>query len=160
MNSGVAYMLGYLSDSTTSTTSATIGSAIQDAFQNGGAAAVTALLDGNYSWNPSAAGTYSDTTKAVDPVDDLGFTAGSKYNVYAVVFDTDTITENSKFFVTKELANKTVPASTANLLLSFGTMATASQADGAWTSVNVPEPTTVALLALGLAAVGLKRKVA
>ena len=31
---------------------------------------------------------------------------------------------------------------------------------GAWTAAPVPEPTTVALLALGLAAVGLKRKLA
>ncbi|MBR4617170.1 MAG: PEP-CTERM sorting domain-containing protein [Kiritimatiellae bacterium] len=31
---------------------------------------------------------------------------------------------------------------------------------GSWTAAPVPEPTTVALLALGLAAVGLKRKLA
>ncbi len=40
------------------------------------------------------------------------------------------------------------------------TITLANLTSGTWTPLAVPEPTTVALLALGLAALGLKRKVA
>ena len=156
-NGGTAYMFGYVNGSSDALTAATIASAIQDAFADTGVAGVQGILDGHYSWTPaSTAGTYSDTTKNMDPVGDLGFTAGQYYNVYAVIFDSTTLTSDSKFFVTQELANKAIPTGNSNLLLGFASQATRSTAEGAWTAV--PEPTSGLLMLLGMAGLALKRK--
>ncbi|MBR2882786.1 MAG: PEP-CTERM sorting domain-containing protein [Prevotella sp.] len=154
LNSGKAYMFAYTAGSD-SVTASTIAAAIAGAYSSG---TLDSYLNDNsvYSWTPASAGTYSDTTKNVDPEADMGLTAGSSYTFYSVVFDSNTIDDESMFFVTKELANKKVPASSANLLLSFGTQATASTAEGAWQAV--PEPTSGLLLLLGVAGLALRRK--
>jgi hypothetical protein len=154
LNSGKAYMFAYTAGSG-SVTASTIAAAIAGAYSSG---TLDSYLNDNsvYSWTPASAGTYSDTTKNVDPEADMGLTAGSSYTFYSVVFDSNTIDDESMFFVTKELANKKVPASSANLLLSFGTQATASTAEGAWQAV--PEPTSGLLLLLGVAGLALRRK--
>ena len=154
LNSGKAYMFAYTAGSA-SVTASTIAAAIAGAYSAG---TLDSYLSDNsvYSWTPSSAGTYSDTTKNVDPEADMGLTAGSSYTFYSVVFDSTTIDDESMFFVTKELANKKVPASSANLLLSFGNQETASTATGAWQ--NVPEPTSGLLMLVGLAGLALRRK--
>ena len=154
LNSGKAYMFAYTAGSD-SVTASTIAAAIAGAYSAG---TLDSYLSDNsvYSWTPSSAGTYSDTTKNVDPEADMGLTAGSSYTFYSVVFDSTTIDDESMFFVTKELANKKVPASSANLLLSFGNQETASTATGAWQ--NVPEPTSGLLMLVGLAGLALRRK--
>ena len=154
LNSGTAYMFAYVAGSS-SLTASTIGAAIVDAYANGELS--TFLADNAaYSWKPSAAGDYGDSSKNIDPEADMGLAAGSKYTFYSVIFDSTTLTDESQFFVTKELANKTVPASAANLGLLFGSQATASTADGAWQAV--PEPTSGLLLLLGVAGLALRRK--
>ena len=49
-------------------------------------------------------------------------------------------------------------AGTSSQSLKFGSQSTASQAAGAWTSVNVPEPTSGLLMLLGMAGLALRRK--
>ena len=156
LNSGTAYMFAYVAGSS-SLTASTIGAAIVDAYANGELS--TFLADNAaYSWKPSEAGAYGDSSKNIDPETDMGLAAGSKYTFYSVIFDSTTLTDESQFFVTKELANKTVPASSANLGLLFGSQATASTADGAWNAVAVPEPTSGLLMLVGLAGLALRRR--
>ena len=69
---------------------------------------------------------------------------------YMVVFDSATITADSKFAMTS-VTNKGASSATGSATLSFaGTQFTE------W--ANVPEPCTVALLALGMGALALRRK--
>ena len=154
LNRGSAYMVGYQSGSGIS--SSMIASALQDAFKDSGLSGVEAILSGKYKWSPSSAGSYSDTSKSVDPVGDFGFEAGQKYNIYAIIFDSDILSSDSMFFITKELANKSIPSGSTNLSLLFGSLASASQAEGAWQAI--PEPTSGLMILLGMAGLALRRK--
>jgi len=78
----------------------------------------------------------------------FGDTKGMDY--YMVVFDSAAVSSGSKYAMV-ELANKYPSTDTGNLTLLFP-----GQALTEWTPV--PEPTSMALLALGVAALGLRRK--
>ncbi len=80
--------------------------------------------------------------------------------VFFVVFDKDTIAGSTKYQIigADNPISFTFKAASGEQTSGFGNIATGSYSGGTW--VTIPEPTTVALLALGLAALGLKRKVA
>ena len=153
-------------------TTATIVSAIQDAYVKGyatagkGAASLTAFLNDKalgtggtaYTMVPGTAGTYSITTGIENST--LGLSGSTSYTMFAVVFDDSVANfgDDTNFYVSNTKTGTTKgDASTQSLSLLFGSQQTASQSSSNWYSV-VPEPTSGLLMLLGMAGLALRRK--
>lgn len=120
-----------------------------------GASAISTALADSYNYSPSTAGTYSLTKTNAE----LGLADATSYGkAYLVVFDTATITDDSKFFVTKQIDLETYGGdNTASL--AFGSQATPSKVAGNWYDVAaIPEPTSGLLMLLGMAGLALRRR--
>lgn len=143
-NSGIAYLM--------------LASDVADftALKGKGAEAINSALNkALISYTPGTAGNYKHD--AVSNAS-LGLADGTEYgDVYLVIFDTATVTDASKFYVTPTKSLLTLTGdNTASL--SFGSQSTASKSDANWGSVAAPEPTSGILLLLGMAGLALKRK--
>ena len=162
LTAGHVYM--FFAESAASASSQT---AALTALAGKGASAVTAGLGdsvwddtkkataaGNFSMGKSAAlGGYTLPTNA-----DLGLSGDTTYYVYAVVFDTDTISDTSNYIVTNIASGKTRDDA-SSLATNFNL---GSQASATWnavkTSTDVPEPTSGLLMLIGMAGLALRRK--
>ncbi len=114
-------------------------------------------LNGVYNYTPSTAGTYTIGSAAAVPNATLGLTVRQAYTAYLLVFDTATITDESKYYITNT-KDFTALSGTSTASLAFGNQANASQAAGGWATVAVPEPTSGLLMLLGMAGLALRRR--
>lgn len=104
--------------------------------------------------------TYTSTQKVTLPTnEDLGVDkqAGQKWSPYLVIFNTDTVTADSKYMVTTAANGATVMDDSAGTTKQF-LLGNQSTASGTWYAVGTPEPTSGLLLLLGFAGLALKRK--
>ena len=86
--------------------------------------------------------------------------ATSGTRIFAVVFDSATITDDSKYYVTDMSSGVKTPAAstTNNAKFTIASQASATSGAGAWKTVSAPEPTSGLLMLLGMAGLALRRK--
>ena len=114
----------------------------------GSQGAAVGSVAGNTDTSTSAASVYNGTTTAPS------FTASTKYWAQVIVTTSDGLWQQ-----TSTVASFTVPGTgdaAINFLAGTGFDVVSNKMPAQWTSV--PEPTSLALLALGAAAMGLRRK--
>lgn len=128
------------------------------ALEGKGASEVASALSPYYSYHNADAGKFTvDVANAV-PVSDLGIADAQSYKAFLVVFDTASITDDSKFYVTAAKDLETLTGDYAQTV-KFGSQSTPSTATGAWHDVaSIPEPTSGLLLVLGMAGLALRRR--
>lgn len=127
------------------------------ALQGKGASAITAALGSAYSYQGSA-GAFGKATADAVANSALGLSDSATYTAYLMIFDTATVTDDSKFYLTQTKSLGTL-SGTETASVKFGTQKTNSQSSANWASAkDVPEPTGALLLLVGGAMLALRRK--
>ena len=128
------------------------------ALEGKGASAINSALSGFYSYTGGSDGKYSVAKADAVANATLGLSDATTGNqVYLVIFDTATVTDASKFYMTDVLTFDTL-SGTETKAIKWGDQETASSAAGAWHSAAaVPEPTSGLLMLIGLAGLALRR---
>lgn len=114
----------------------------------------TSALNGMYSWTPTTAGNYGKTVANSE----LGVTDATTGNsAYLLIFDTATITDESKYYTTTVKTFDSL-AGTETASVAWAGQSSRISSVG-WGSVSpVPEPTSGLLMLLGMAGLALRRK--
>lgn len=137
--------------------------------EKGAATMLAALADANFSYTSAdinvdaGTWTYNATTAGAANVKtngQLGLDGLTKYSVYAVIFDSTTVTDASKYMVTTAASASSTYDDAAGTTKTFtiGSQATTSATWYAVGTSSVPEPTSGLLMLLGVAGLALKRK--
>ena len=86
--------------------------------------------------------------------------ATSGTRIFAVVFDTPTITDDSHYYITPTSSGVKTPAATTtnNAKFTIADQAAATAGAGSWATVSTPEPTSGLLLLVGAGMLALRRK--
>ena len=143
------------------------GIAAVQALDGAGAAAVAAYMAGanfNDVKKATAAGNFSiGTTAALGSYTlpsngDLGLVGGTTYYMFSVIFDTTTITDDSKFLIATGTATTTGGATYGDTSASNKAFALGSQSSNTTWYQTVPEPTSGLLMLVGLAGLALRRR--
>ena len=123
-----------------------------------GKTAITTALGSAYSFNGSA-GTFSVSSPGVANAT-LGLSDGADYTAYLMIFDSATITDESKFYLTATKGLTTYTGADDTTSVKWQSQATASKQASGWASATggVPEPTSGLLLLIGGAMLALRRK--
>lgn len=160
LSSGSAYVF-FVAGNSAADTSSWAGLA-----EKGATAFTTPLAGANFDYTKSSitadAGTlsYNKTTAGAAPeLSTVGLSGSTKYSAYAVIFDTETITDASHYYVTAASAASTTYADGASTTKIYTLNASSSATAANWKSVGpVPEPTSGLLMLLGMAGLALRRK--
>lgn len=161
MNTGKAYVFFAQGDSKADTSSwSSIKSGAELSAALGGAnfsydrSAIPSAADGVWTYN-SASGASLKTNS------ELGLTGATKYSVYAVIVDSATITDATKFYVTTATAASTTYGDSAGTTKSYAIgNQSASASSSAWATAGAgaPEPTSGLLLLVGAGMLALRRR--
>ena len=94
-----------------------------------------------------------------DPVN-CEVTDSTSYEAYLMIFDSNTISDDSKFYLTETKSFTTYAGADDSVKVSWGSQYSNTTVAGGWASATggVPEPTSGLLLLIGGAMLALRRK--
>ena len=140
------------------------------ALEGTGAGALTTAM-GSAAWNDTkkatSAGVFSIGTSAAMggytlPTNEaLGLSGSTKYYAYAVIFDTETITDDSNYIIAQGTATASGFSTKDSSTSQSATAILGPQSSQTWHAVggsSVPEPTSGLLMLLGIAGLALRRR--
>lgn len=162
MSSGTAYVffVGGGSKADTSSWSsiksgAELSAALAGANFSYDRSAIPDAADGNWGFTAANGATLKTNSE-------LGLSGSTKYSVYAVITDSATITDATKFYVTTATASSTTYGDSAGTTKTYAIgNQTASANSSAWATAgtaDTPEPTSGLLLLVGAGMLALRRR--